>query len=103
MVEMIAADGEGVAVAAKNEDVQVRSRQRNAAGKRQSATVNVMRAVGLHKVWEAARTADAGDGGDFLMPQLAPFNQLEIKSEHREIAASRTPRWMISGDFFFGQ
>ena len=100
---MIAADGKRVAVAAEDEHVQVRARQRNAAGKRQRAAVNVMRAVGLHEIRKPAGAADAGDGGDLLVPQLALFNQLEIQREHGEIAAAGTPRRVVGGDFLFGQ
>ncbi len=103
VVEMIAADGEGVAVAAEHEHMQVGPGQRNAAGKGQGAAVDVMRAVGLHEIRKPARAADAGDGGDLLMPQLALFDQLEIKREHGEITATGAPRGVIGGDFLFGQ
>ncbi len=100
---MVAADGKGVAVAAENKHVQVRPGERNAAGKRQRAPVNVMHAVRLHEIGKPARAADARDGGDFLLPQLALLDQLEIKREHREIAAAGTPRRMVGGNFLFRQ
>ena len=100
---MIAADGERVAVAAEHEHVQVGPRQRDAAGKRQRAAVNVVHAVRLHEIREAAGAADAGNGGDLLVPQLALLDQLEVQREHGEIAAAGTPRRMIGGDFLFGQ
>ena len=103
VVEMIAADGKRVAVAAENEDMQVRTRKRNAAGKRQRAAMNEMRAVRLHEIRETAGAADARDGGDFLVPHLALLNQLEIKREHGEVAAAGAPRRMVGGDFLFGQ
>ena len=62
-----------------------------------------MRAVRLHEIREPAGAADARDGGDFFVPHLALFNQFEIQREHGKIAAARTPRRMIGGDFFFGQ
>jgi len=103
VVEMISADGKGVAVTAENEHVQVRPRKRNTARERQRATVNIMCAVGLHEIRKTAGAADASDGGDFLVPHLALFDQLEIKGKHGKVAAAGTPRRMVGGDFFFGQ
>jgi hypothetical protein len=67
------------------------------------AAVNVMRAVRLHEIREAAGAADARDGRDFFVPDFAFFNQLEIEREHGKIAAAGTPCRMVGGDFFFGQ
>ena len=65
--------------------------------------MDIMRAVCLHEIRKAAGATDAGDGGDFFVVHLALFNQLEIKREHGEIAATGAPRRVIGGDFFFGQ
>src|SRR5277367_963041 len=65
--------------------------------------MNIMRAVRLHEIWKTAGATDARDGGDFFVPHLALFNQLEIKREHGKVAAAGTPRRMVGGDFFFGQ
>ena len=59
VVEVVAADGERVAVAAEAEDMEVRPAQGNTAGKRQRAAMNEVRTVGLHEIREAARTTDA--------------------------------------------
>ena len=101
--EMIAADGEEVAVAAKHKHVQVGPRKRDAAGEGQRAAMDIVRAVGLHEIREAARTADAGDGGELLLPQLALLDHLEVKRQHGEIAAAGTPGRMVGGDFLLGQ
>ena len=101
--EMVAADGEGIAVPAEHEHVQVGTRERNAAGERQRATVDEVDAVRLHEIREPAGAADAGDGGDLLVDQLALFNQFEIQGEHGEVTAARAPRRVVGGDFFFGQ
>src|SRR5882672_9761692 len=98
---MIAADGKGVAVTTEDEHMQVRPAQRNAAGKGKGAPVNVMRTVSLHEVGEAAGAANAGDGGDLFVPQLALLDQLEVKREHGEVAAAGAPRRVIGGNFFF--
>ena len=100
---MIAADGKGVAVAAEHEDVQVRAAEGNAAGEGQGAAVDVMHAVGLDEIGEPAGAADAGDGGDFLVLQLALFDQLEIEGEDGEIAAAGAPRGVVGGELFFGE
>ena len=76
---MVAADGERVAVATEDEDVEVGPAQRNAAGEGQGATVNEVRAVRLHEVGEAAGTADARHSGDLLVMQFALLDQLEVK------------------------
>src|SRR5438093_393790 len=62
-----------------------------------------MRPVRLHEIREAARTADARDGRDLLVPELALLDELEVKREHGEVAATRTPRRMVGDDFFSGQ
>ena len=103
VIEVIAADGKRVAIPAEHEHMQIRAAKRNAAGKRQRAAMNIMRAVGLDEIRKPARAANARDGRDLLVPELALFDQLEIKREHGEIAAARAPRRVIGGDFFFGQ
>ena len=92
---MVSANREGIAVAAENEHMQIWPRERNAAGKGQRASVNVMGAVGLDKIRKPARATDAGDGGYFLVPHLALFDELEIQREHGEIAAARAPGGII--------
>ena len=100
---MIAANRIRVAVAAENKHVQIRPGKGNAAGKRQRAPVDEMHPVRLHKIRKPARTADARDADELLVGQLALFNELEIQREHREIAATGTPRRVIGGEFLFRQ
>ena len=101
--EMVAADGKRVAVAAENKHVQIRPRKRNAAGKRQRASVDEMHPVRLHKIREPARTADARDADKIIVLEFALFDELEIQRQHREIAATGTPRRVIGGEFLFRQ
>jgi len=54
MIEVIAADGECVAVAAKYKDMEVGARERNAAGKGQGPAMNEMRAVSLDEIRKPA-------------------------------------------------
>src|SRR5688572_2904795 len=65
--------------------------------------MNVMRAVSLHEVRKAARAPDAGDGGNLLVPYLPLFDELEVKRQHREVAATGAPCRVIGSDFFFGE
>ncbi len=101
VIEVIAADGERVAVATKDEDMQVGPRQRHAAREGQGASVNVMRAVRLHEIREAAGAADARNSRDLLVMNLPLLDQFEVEREHGEIAAARAPRRMVGGGFLF--
>ena len=53
MIEMVAADGETVPVATKEEDVQVGPGEADAGGERDGATMDVMRAVAVNEIWKA--------------------------------------------------
>jgi hypothetical protein len=59
-----------------------------------------MDAVGLNEIGKPARTSDARDGRYLLVMKLALLDELEVKRQHREIAATGTPRRMVGGDFF---
>ena len=50
VIDMIATDGEPIAVAAKEEHVKIRPGETDAAGERDGATVNVMRAVTVDEI-----------------------------------------------------
>src|SRR6185503_4553944 len=103
MIEMIAPDGERIAVPAKNEHMQIRAREGNAAGKRKRATVDVMGAMGLDEVRKTTGATDAGNGGNFLVPQTPLLDQFEIQGQYGEISAARTPSGMIGGNLLFGK
>ncbi|MDB6130526.1 MAG: hypothetical protein JWM04_1633, partial [Verrucomicrobiales bacterium] len=103
VVDMVATDGEGIAITAEDENMQVRTAEGNAAGEWQGATVNVVGAMSLHEIRESAGTANAGYSGDIFMPDLALFNQLKVEGKHTEIAATGAPGGVIGGDFLFGK
>jgi len=42
----------------------------------------------LHEIREPARTADARDADKIIVLELALFDELEVKRQHREIAAT---------------
>ena len=79
MVEVITADGEGIAVTPENKHIQILPGERNAGGKGQRAAVNIVRAVGLHKIRESATAADAGYGGKFFVMQATVLDELEVQ------------------------
>ena len=103
MGKMVSADGEGIAVAAKDKEIEVLPTHRDASGKGQGAAVDEMDAVALHEVGEAAAATDAGDSGDFLVMDTAVLDELEVECEHGEIAATGTPRGVVGGKIFFLQ
>src|SRR5204862_5758061 len=68
VVEMVAADGETVAIAGEQKDVQVRPGQTDPAGERDGAAVDEVGAVAGDEMWEARRTTDPGEGaGPFVI------------------------------------
>src|SRR5256886_8449760 len=66
VIEMVAADGETVPVAAEQKDVQVRPGQTDAARERNGATVNEVGAVTIDEIWKPRRTTDPGEGDDLF-------------------------------------
>ncbi len=103
VLEVVAADREGVAVAAEEEHVQVRPRKAHARGQRHRAPVDEMPAVGIDEIREARGAADAREGDDVLVRKLAPLEHLVKRGEHGEIAAAGAPGGMVGGEVFLGQ
>ncbi len=99
---MVAADGEAVAVAAEEKDVQVGPGQADAGGERDGAAVNEMRAVAVDEIREARGTTDPGEGDDLLVIELPFLDDFVIGGEHGEVAAAGTPGRVVGGDGFLG-
>src|SRR5205807_2490366 len=95
--------GETVAVAAKEEDVQVGPGQADAAGERDGATVNEVGAVAVDEIGKARRATDAVEGDDLFVIELAFLDDFVEGSQNGEIAAAGTPGGMIGGDRFLGK
>jgi hypothetical protein len=68
--EVIASDGDAVAVAADHDDVQLRPRKLDAGRDRQSAAVQRVEAVRLDVAGQARRAADAGDDDRLVRLEL---------------------------------
>ncbi len=103
MLEVVAADGEAVAVAAEEEDVEVGAREADAAGERDGAAVDEVGAVAIDEIREARGAADAGEGDDLLVVELAFLEDFVVAGEDGEIAATGTPGRVIGGDGFFSE
>src|SRR5205814_695406 len=102
VIEMVAADGETVAVAAEQKDVEIGPGQTDAAGEWDGATVNEVGTVAVDEIGKARRTTDPGEGDDLFVIEILFLEHFVKGSERSEDAAARTPRRMISGDGFLG-
>src|SRR5207237_7913438 len=98
--EMVAADRETVAVAAKEEDVKIGPGQTDAAGERDRAAVNEVGAVAVDEIGKARRTTDPGESDDFFVIEIAFLENFVEGSQNRKVTTTRTPCWMIGGDGF---
>src|SRR5206468_9483139 len=103
VIDMVPADRETVAVAAKEKDVEVGSGQADTTRERDGATVDVVHAVAVDEIRKARRTTDPGKGDDLFVIELAFLEHFVEGSEHGEIAAAGTPCRVIGGDGFFGE
>src|ERR1051325_2444551 len=87
--------------AAEQEHMQIGSGQTNAAGERDRAAVNEVRAEAVDEIWKSRRTTDAGKRNNLFVLEIAFLQKLIKRGQHCEIAATGTPRWVISGDRLF--
>ena len=78
MNEMITSNRESVSVTTKNKHVQVLTAQGNASCKRQCPAVNVVRPMGLYKIWKSATAANCSYCGKFFVMQATVLKKLEI-------------------------
>src|SRR5437899_11637720 len=100
---MVAADGETVAVAAEQKDVEIGPGQADAAGERDGAAVNEVGAVAVDEIGKARRATDPGEGDDLFVIEVAFLEDFVKGRQNREIAAAGTPGGVICGDGFLGQ
>jgi hypothetical protein len=103
VIDMVAANREAVAVAAEEEDLEVGPGEADAGGERDAAAMDEVGAVAVDEIREARGAADAGEGDDFLVIDLAFLQDLVIAGENGEVAAAGTPRRVIGGNGFFGE
>ena len=103
VIEVIAANGEPVAVAAEDEDLEVGAAQADAGGKWHGTTMDEVSAMGVDEVGEPGRAADTGHRDDIFVRVIELFEGAVKGREHREVTATRAPRGMIGGEGFFGE
>ena len=101
--EVVAADGEAVAVSAEDEDMQIVAAETDASGKGERAAVDVMAAVGVDEIREARRTTDAGERDDFFLRVIEFLEDLVEGGEDGEVAAAGAPRRVVGGEGFLGE
>src|SRR3954453_13746105 len=99
---MVAADGEAVAVAAEQEDVEIGPGQADAAGIRDGAAMDEVRAVAVHEIREARGTADPGQGTDLLVFDILFLEHFVERSQNSKISATGTPRRVVGRDCLLG-
>src|SRR5204863_3794697 len=95
VIDMIAADGETVAVAAKEEDVQVRPGQADAGRERDGTAVNVMRAVAVDEIGKTRRATDARERDDLFVIELAFLEEFVEGRQNRKVPTTWAPGWMV--------
>ena len=103
MVEVVAAHGKTVPIAAEHKYMQVVARQADPRGKWQGAAMNKMDSMSIYEIRETGGTPDSRQGHYFFMWKLVPFQGPVKGRKHCEIPTSGTPRWMVRGEVFFDQ
>ena len=104
MDEVIAPDGERIAVTRHDPNVQVGPRRRDAGGDGRRASMNGMNAIGVHVVHEPSRAPDAGNEHDALgrNPQLGQ-EPLHRGQDGVVATAGTPPNLLVGGEVLLGQ
>ena len=89
--EVVAANAEAVAVAARDQHGHAVVGQLQAGGHRQRTAMQRVHAVGVDEAGKVRRAADAADRGDLVLGNLQLDQRLLHRSEHAEVAATRAP------------
>ncbi len=102
VIEMVAADGETVAVAAEQKHMEIGPGEADAGRERHGAAVDEVRAVAVNEIRKARRTTDACESHDLFVLEITFLQDFVERGEDRKISAAGTPRRVIRGDGFFG-
>jgi len=89
--EVVAADGEGVAVAADHDHMEVRPGDLDSGGEGQRPSVRGVEGVEIHVANRAGGTADAGYERDLVLVQAQPLHGAEDRFEDDPVAAAGAP------------
>ena len=95
--QVVAADGQRVAVTGDDPHRQVRPRGRQPGRDRRRAAVDRVHAVGVHVVREPARAADARDEHDVLPAQPQLGQEALHRGEDRVVPAPGAPAHLLVG------
>jgi len=93
--EVVAADGQRVAVPGDDPDRQVRTRCRQPGRDRRRPAVDRVHAVGVHVVREPAGAPDPGDEHDVLPAQAQLRQEALDGGQHGVVAAPRAPAHLL--------
>src|SRR5438270_3734300 len=97
MVQVVAADRQGVAVTGDDPDREVFAGGGQAGGQCRGAPVNAVHAVGVHVVRESARAADPGHEHDLVRRDPELGHELLNRRQHRVVAATGAPAGLLVG------
>jgi hypothetical protein len=64
--------------------------------------VDEVRAMAVNEIWKARGTTKSGKRDDFFVREISFLEEFVKRGEHSEIAATGTPRRMVSGNRFLG-
>ena len=103
VVEMVSADGIAITVAAEGKNMEIWPGKTDSRSERQSASMDEMDAMTVHKVGEPGTATDAGDGDNLFVGDLEFFQNFVEGGENGKIAATRTPGRMVSGQLLLGE
>ncbi len=95
--EVVAADGQRVAVAGDDPHAQVAAGGGEAGGDGGGAAVDGVHPVGVHVVREAGGAADAGDEDDVLPGQAQLRHEALHGGQHGVVTAARAPAHLLVG------
>ncbi len=102
VIEMVAADGETVTIAAEQKDMEIGPGQTDASRERDGAAVNEVGAVAVDEIRKTRRATDPGKGDDLFVLELAFLEDLVEGRQNREVAAAGAPGGMVGGNSFLG-
>lgn len=91
MDEMVAADGQGIAIAHGHDHPQFGLAQLEPGGKGQGPAVQGVQAVEIHVAGNARRTADARDHDQVFFVQAHAVDRVQQGVEDDAVAAARAP------------
>src|SRR5258706_7797442 len=94
---VVAADGEGVAVAGGDPHVEVGPRHFQPGGHRRGAAVDGVEAEGVHVIREPAGAADAGHHHELLARDAELREDRLHRGQDRVVAAARAPAHFLVG------